>query len=101
MANVTEIVADDAKQSDLRWQGAIQSARRDDDEDYAATMRAQRKACAKHYAVALEDIEAGNSQDALVSLEEARQLEAEQGDDCDAAHAIRAVRSELSESTAT
>lgn len=101
MANVAEIVKSDAEQSDLRWQGAVDGALRDEDAEYASTMRAQRKACAKHYAAAIEDIETGNSQDALVSLEAARALEAEQGDDCDADHAIRALRSTLSESTAT
>ena len=101
MTDLIKILQSDAESSDNNWAAAIDGAERDGDTEAQAMWETKREQCAGHYKDAIDGIENGDTQGALVSLERASALESEGGDNADAHHAIKAIKSTLSESTAT
>ena len=95
MSNVIEIVKADAVSSDNRWDGAVESAERDGDEIAAKRWSAQREKCESHYESAISALEAGDLATAETELERANELESSAGDNCDAHHALKAVRAAM------
>lgn len=96
MTNLIDTVKSDADSSRNRWEGAVQSAKRDGDRAQATRWEAQAAQCDEHYAAAVEAIEAGDLETAEAELESANSLESSAGDNCDAHHALQAVRAALS-----
>ncbi len=98
ISTVVETIKAAREQSELCWEMAKDTA---DNETAAAEWEAEGEACDDHYYDALNDIENGDYDGALRSLVAARSLEAKGGDDQHGRRAIEALRSVLSDSTAT
>lgn len=85
MPNLLETVINDSVDSENRWDAAVE-----DDPQTWTTVAAQ---CSDHYHDAIAAIQSGDLDSAEIYLEKARHLEAIAGDDCDARHALFALRS--------
>ncbi len=97
ISTVVETIKAARERSELCWEMAKDTA---DNEAKAAEWQSEGEACDDHYSDALDDIESGDYAGALESLEQARSLESDGGDDQHARCAIEALRSVLSD-TAT
>lgn len=91
-AALVATVRNDAECSRLRWEGAVESAARDNDRAQAKRWKEQGDACGEAYDSAIEAIEAGDLSKAESELERANEMESSAGDNCDAHHALKAVR---------
>lgn len=99
MANVAEIVRKDSEESGNRWDAAVDGAERDGDAAQANRWAALGEKCSERYDAAIAAVEAGDLATAEAELERANELESEAGDNCDAHHALSAVRAAMSEVT--
>lgn len=96
---IAEIVKSDSEASANRWEGAVDGAERDGDKAQAKCWGRLGEKCAERYEAAIDAIEAGDLATAESELEAANSLESEGGDNCDAHHALRAVRGAIAEVT--
>lgn len=87
---VVETIKAARERSELCWEMAADTA---DNATTAAEWQSQGEACDEHYSDALGAIENGDYAAAIESLEQARSLESDGGDDQHAREAIAAVKS--------
>ena len=83
LESVIAVVRADQTQSELRWEAAYE----EDDR-----WRTDAESCSEAYDEAVAALEAGDIDRAELELERANSLEARGGDNCDAHHALKAVR---------
>jgi hypothetical protein len=80
---VRGVVAQDAEQSANKWDAALAEDKR---------WAGKAEECSEAYDAALDALDAGDLDMAESALERANSLESEGGDNCDAHHALQAVR---------